>query len=245
VPALAAMIGQKNWWPSHLGKNAAQVYAAHQKKQQQLGHLTDHLVRMKVIPRRDTLTTPSSSTRDGVQQRERRSTVDDLLVRLKLVPPGHKPGTASRRRLPATGVANGRASDKRTASDSPSTNGERSIERLPDHALPLFDLSGLPRHLTDDLKEPALDSPATTNGNGKRETDRYLGHSLPLFGQDFPSHQPITLGTNGNGHTNAKANGNGHGEQPIEDDLGSPLPLFGTNALSGQATSGNGEHPAR
>ncbi len=40
VPALAAMIRQKNWWPSHLGQSAAQVYAARQRKQQQLDQLS-------------------------------------------------------------------------------------------------------------------------------------------------------------------------------------------------------------
>ncbi len=119
VPALAAMIGQKNWWPSHLGKSAAQVYAAHQKKQQQLDQLTDQLVRMKVIPSPHTLASvaPSSATPDAGQQRERPRISDDLLVRLKLIP-GHKPRTKSRR-LPATGVANGRGKDRRKAtSDS-------------------------------------------------------------------------------------------------------------------------------
>ena len=239
VPAMAAMIGQKNWWPSHLGKSAAQVYAAHQRKQQQLEQLADQLVRMKVIPSRETLTpAPTAAATNGGAQPW---IPDDLLVRLKLVPPGHKSRTKSRRKRP-TGAANGHARGERKA-----TNGKRPSARLPDHALPLFDLSALPDHVTYDLREPASDSATTTNGNGKRTADRYLGHSLPLFGQDFGSQRPITVGGNGNGHANGngKGNGNGHSEHPAEDNLSSPLPLFGTNAPTPQATNGNGraKHP--
>jgi putative drug exporter of the RND superfamily len=236
VPAMAAIIGQKNWWPSHLGKSAAQVYAAHQRKQHQLEQLSEQLVRMKVIPKRDTLTSvpPSPATRDARQQRRQPRDSDDLLVRLKLVP-GHKPRTKSRR-PPKTAVAK--------AKSAATTNGKRSIERLPEHALPLFDLSALPDDLTYDLRESVSDRATTTNGNGTRKTDRYLGHSLPLFGQDSLSHRPIAVGANGNGHANGKANGNGHSEQSADDDLSNPLPLFGANVLSHRATetNGNGEH---
>lgn len=221
VPALAAMIGQKNWWPSHLGKSAAQVYAAHQKKQQQLDQLTEQLVRMKVIPSRDTSTSarPAPAAYEAGQRRERPWLSDDLLVRLKLIP-GHKSHAPSPRR---------RAHDAHTAAPASTTNGKASTERLPEHALPLFDLSALPHHLTHDLQESPPDSAAPTNGNG-HPTDHYVGHSLPLFGQDFLPHRPITVATNGNGHANG--NGNGHNEQSIEDDLGNPLPLFGTNVVS-------------
>jgi RND superfamily putative drug exporter len=242
VPAMAAMIGQKNWWPSNLGKSAAQVYAAHQRKQHQLEQLAEQLVRMKVIPSRDTLTPAPAApaTREARQQRQQARDSDDLLVRLKLVP-GHKSRTAPRRLRP-TRATNGRNAAPNSAATK---NGQRSIERLPEHALPLFDLSALPDHLTYDLRESASDRPTTTNGNGKRKSDRYLGHSLPLFGQDSLSHRPIAVGANGNGHANGKANSNGHSEQSAEDDLSNPLPLFGANVLSHRATetNGNGEHP--
>jgi RND superfamily putative drug exporter len=52
VPALAAMIGQRNWWPSHLGKSPHQVYLSDQFKQHQRHHLTGRLVRMKVLQQR-------------------------------------------------------------------------------------------------------------------------------------------------------------------------------------------------
>ena len=127
-----------------------------------------------------------------------------------------------------------------TSDSAAAANGKRSSERLPAHALPLFDLSGLPGRLTDDVPDSASDSAAATNGNGKRKTDRYLGHSLPLFGQDSLSHRPLTVGANGHGHSD----GNGHSEQSAENDLGNALPLFGGNVLSHQATNGNGKHRA-
>ena len=227
VPALAAMIGQKNWWPSHLGKNTAQVYAAHRKKQQQLDQLAEQLVRMKVIPSQKTqnlLPPPAAPVASSVKPRERPRTFDDLLVRLKLIPGRQRQTSVS----PAT-------------SDSlPIANGKPSVDRLPEHALPLFDLSGVSHSLTYDLRESALDSSISTNGKGKQKSDRYLGHSLPLFGHDILSYRPILVGANGNGHSS----GNGHSEQSIEDDLSNPLPLFGTNVLSHQDTNGNGEYPA-
>jgi RND superfamily putative drug exporter len=232
VPAMAALIGQKNWWPSHLGKNAAQVYAAQQKKQQQLDQLTEQLVRMKVIPSRDNSISerPAPATREAGQRKERPWLSDDLLVRLKLIP-GHKPRTSSRQ-LPKARGANGRAGDQRKATpQSPAaTNGKASIDRLSDHALPLFDLGGLPDHVTDDLRESAM----TGNGDGKHQTDNLLGHSLPLFGQDVLSHRPITIGANGNGHADGKANG----DESIDHDLSQPLPLFGANTPAN--SNGNG-----
>ena len=211
VPAIAALVGQKNWWPSHLGKSAAQVYAAHQKKQQQMEQLADQLVRMKVIPSRETLAPAAAAPATG--EAAQPLIPDDLLVRLKLVPPSHKSRTKSRRARP-TRDTNGRKA----------TSHPARIERVSEHALPVFDLGALPDHVTNDLRESAPDPRPPTNG--KRKADRYPGHSLPLFGQDVQSQRPITVGANGSGH----ANGNGHGEQAPEDDLTNPLPLFGPSS---------------
>ncbi|WP_369807321.1 RND family transporter [Mycobacterium sp. 852002-51057_SCH5723018] len=237
VPAMAALIGQKNWWPSHLGKSAAQVVAAHQKKQQQLDQLTDQLVRMKVIPSRETWAAPGAPVaREAVGQPERPWLSDDLLVRLKLVPPSHKPRTKKRPR-PAG------AKRKARPATPAATNGKRSIERVPSHALPLFDLSGLPEHLANDLQQSGLDSAKASVGSAKPKQERHPAHSLPLFGQDIESRRPISLGSNGkgnrngNGNGNGKANGNGHhadgekiGEEPADVDASQPLPLFGPGA---------------
>ncbi|MCV7442355.1 RND family transporter [Mycobacterium paraense] len=220
VPAMAALIGQKNWWPSHLGKSAAQVYAAHQRKQQQLEQLTDQLVRMKVIPSRDALAPATASA--GANGAAAPLIPDDLLVRLKLVPPSHKSRSKSRRPR-SNGIAKAR---------SGSGNGQRSSARLPEHALPLFDLSGLPDHVTDDLRDSASDLQSPTNGND----DPYLGHSLPLFGQDFLSPRPITVGAKANGHSN----GNGHSEESAADDADNSLPLFGASSPASRGANGNG-----
>jgi putative drug exporter of the RND superfamily len=223
VPAMAALIGQKNWWPSHLGKSAAQVVAAHQKKQQQLDQLTEQLIRMKVIPSRETWAASApSAVRDADAQPERPWASDDLLVRLKLVPPGHK--SRSKKRAGPAAKRKGRPAEGAPA------NGKRSTERVPSHALPLFDLSGLPHHVADNLQQSGLDSARARSTKPKRE--RYAVHPLPLFGQDLESRRPLGVGKNGNG----KPNGNGHadgetnGEEPADADVSQPLPLFGPSA---------------
>jgi len=223
VPALAAMIGQKNWWPSSLGKSRAEVYKAHQIKQLQRDHFAGRLARMKVIPSHKSgplprLSAPPQASLAKVE--ERPVTFDDLLVRLKLVPPRKK----------QTPVAPGTSDSRRTA------NGKPSVGPLPTHSLPLFDLSGVRHRLTDDVSEPAVDSSKAANGSAKPKGDGDLGHSLPLFGHDILSSRSVLVGANGNG----LSNGNGHGEPSIEDDLSNPLPLFGANVASYQATNGNG-----
>jgi len=169
VPALAAMIGQKNWWPSSLGKSPAQVLAAYAAKQRQLEQISGQLVRMKVLPGHRTRTP---------------------------MPEPH-----------AAGHPNGKPG---------------AVERIPNHALPLFDLSGVSQHFTDDLLEPQRAS-ATTNGH--RNGNRYLGHSLPLFGPGALSHALVTVTTNGNGH---RSDSGGNAEQAGDED--ESLPLFGSGA---------------
>jgi len=187
VPALAAMIGQKNWWPSTLGKTPAQMVASYEAKQRQLEQISDQLVRMKILPSHKTQTAAPS-------------------------PP-----------------ANGQATGERKAA-----NGTRPFARVPNHALPLFDLSGISQRPMDDLHEPAR-KPAPTNGhrngkhkgNDKHRADRYLGHSLPLFGPGVLSHALVTTKTNGNGH----ANGSGH-DPHADTESGAEsesLPLFGND----------------
>ncbi|WP_293320758.1 RND family transporter [Mycobacterium sp.] len=219
VPALAAMIGQRNWWPSNLGKSPAQVYRAQQLKQSQRNHLTGRLVRMKVIPdaRNEPVPVVAPSPEPPVEPRPPK---DDILVRLKLVPSRKKP-------LPSS-----------VAGSAPVADGKPKSQRLPKHSLPLFDLSGVAHRLTEDVSELVMGSSKSTNGkstngksangksaNGKGKSDRYVGHSLPLFGHDVLATRPILVGANGNGQTN----GNGHGKQSHEDDVSGPLPLFGTD----------------
>jgi putative drug exporter of the RND superfamily len=290
VPALAAMIGQKNWWPSHLGKSKDQVIASQAAMHRQRAQISDQLVRLKLVPGRTTQTSlsalpatsyaplatprkrplipedqlvrlrliPSRKTQTSLSANTRLATPrkrplipEDLLVRLKLIP--SRKTQTSLSPLPASSNAlltNGHASDKRekTPDSRATTNGKPPIDGISDHALPLFDLTGPPDHLTDDLWESPSDSLTTTNGNGKNKIDRYLGHPLPLFGQNVLSLPPVTIRTNGNGHANGNGNGNGrstgngngNSEQPIDHDLGHALPLFGANVLSDQPTNGHG-----
>jgi RND superfamily putative drug exporter len=185
VPALAAMIGQKNWWPSTLGKTQAQMAAAREAKQRQLEHLSGQLVRLKVLP-------------------------------------GHK---------------------TQHQTSSPETrNRKRSFARVPNHSLPLFDLSGVSHRLTDDLRDPGWESAAAPRRKERRPAHTgYLGHSLPLFGPAALSHALVTAGGNGhaNGNGNGNANGNGSSSERGGADIAQPMPVFGTNALSGHAANGD------
>ena len=220
VPAMAAIIGQKNWWPSHLGKSAAQVSAAQLAQQRQRARIWDQLVRLKLVPSQKT--------------------------RIRLASP------------PATGLAPVRkvgASENReaTAGPRPTKNGKPSTDQIYDHALPLFDLSGLADQPIPDLRGSTSDSLTTGKDNGQNKIDRYLGHSLPLFGPNILSHRPTTR-TNGNGNGHANGNGdtnsNRNRKDPIEHDLNHSLPLFGpivsSHPLSSgnaHAENGNGKHP--
>jgi RND superfamily putative drug exporter len=288
VPALAAMIGQKNWWPSHLGKTTAQVHASQAALQRQRAQLSDQLVRMRFVPSRTTYTSASPSPATGgarfATPQKRPLIPEDLLVRLKLIPsrkthPSSSPSSATggarfatpqkRPLIPEDLLVRlklipGRKTHRAPSSDAPltsghargmraktsdapaTTSGELAIDCPSDHPLPLFDLDGLPAHLTSDLRASASDSVTNGNSNGKQKVDRYLGHSLPVFGLNVRSLPPITIRPNGNGHADGKANGNGHsdgaangnlhsngnghGEQPTDHDLDHPLPLFGPNA---------------
>ena len=61
VPALASMIGQKNWWPSQLGKSTSEVTAANAAKQRQRMRLSGELTRLKIVPGRKTQTPPPAT----------------------------------------------------------------------------------------------------------------------------------------------------------------------------------------
>ena len=89
VPALAAMIGQKNWWPSHLGKTAAQVNAAAVTRHRQRAQLSDLLVRLKIVPSQKSQTCVDSTAGDQARvpperSRERQATSDVVPPRLNM-----------------------------------------------------------------------------------------------------------------------------------------------------------------
>jgi putative drug exporter of the RND superfamily len=214
----------------------------------------DLLVRLKLIPSRKThpASTPPPATSDAAlaTPRDRSPISEDLLVRLKLIP--SRKNQRSPSQPPAASDApltdgHTRGKHAKTSDVPATTSGELAIDCPSEHPLPLFDLNGLPAHLTSDLRASASDSATTSNGNGKQKIDRYLGHALPLFGLNVRSLPPITIRANGNGHASGTANGNGHatgtangnrhsngngngnGDQPTDHDLGQALPLFGPN----------------
>jgi RND superfamily putative drug exporter len=174
VPALAAMIGQANWWPSHLGPRKGRMAKARNRVRKP-GPLS-RLPRIHHILRRKTAVPAPPTT--GATLLHNGQETDDLLRghALPLFGPHGQPGH----------LING-------TSDSPTTAngyGKDPIEDLPDHSLPLFDLGGLSHRLTSEWRETTSDAPM--NGNGKRPVDHLSEHALPLF--DATGH------TNGNGH---------------------------------------------
>ncbi len=224
VPALAAMIGQKNWWPSHLGKTAAQVNAAAVTRQRQRALLSHLLVRLKIVPsqKNQTSLTPPPATRlashpNGHASDRRPATSS----------PATKYGKSSNDELydhslplfDLTGLAHRLTSDLRESQmhSTITKNGKHKIDRYLGHSLPLFGQNA--------LSLPPIS--IRTNGNGHvngngdgEQPDQDLSHPLPLFGPNVLEHQPTNR--NGNG------DGDGDGEQPIiDDDLSQPLPLFG------------------
>ena len=174
VPALAAMIGQKNWWPSHLGKTAAQVNAAEVTRRRQRAQLSDLLVRLKIVPSQKSQTS--------------------LTAQPATTPASHPNGHASDRRpatssaatkygkssndelydhsLPLfnlTGLAHRLSSDLRESQmhSTIAKNGKHKIDRYLGHALPPV----------------SIRTNCNGNGNGEQPIiDDDLSHPLPLFG---------------------------------------------------------------
>jgi RND superfamily putative drug exporter len=230
VPALASMIGQKNWWPSQLGKSTAEVTAAHVAKQRQRMRLSGELTRLKIVPNHKRRTAksllPATSATSG-----------------KL---GHAATTRGKpsveyvasHSLPLfdlSGLAHGLTDDLRKSRlVAPSTtnghgNGNKPAARAVGHALPLFGSNVLSYRLSNMPNNVHGKSTVHTNGddhnndNGKQSIDHYE-HALPLFGPTDLSHEPT------NGKTTDSATDRTEGEQDNESDLSHPLPLFGPNA---------------
>jgi len=207
VPAIAAMIGQKNWWPSQLGKSPAQVYAAYQSKQRQLEHLSDQLVRLKVIPSVKTqvpvppkpatkVRTPTNGDAHGERAATRKRKPPTELVRKHALP-----------LFDLSGLSH--LDLGRSAPVSPTFtngNGKRKVGRHPGHSLPLFGQSVLSLqpvtlrangngHANGDVNG-TVNGHLDDNGNGEQSSvEDDLGQSLPMFGANLLAHQ----GTKGNG----------------------------------------------
>ncbi len=201
VPALAALIGQANWWPSRLGSTRTAGDRAETLVKTGLParilQLKDRYGRKAEIAVSAPLTPPATSPAEPVINGHGS---DELLGDHAL--PLFSLGASVNGGL--RGLTD--AQQETTLPRTPNRNGERPADDLPVHALPLFGANGLLHRLTG--QEKTLSLPAATNGtrNGNvRATqliDHLSTHALPLFGLNC---LPATInGTNGNGHTNGK-----------------------------------------
>jgi putative drug exporter of the RND superfamily len=174
VPALAALIGQANWWPSRLGPRKGQRSNA--RKRARKPQLRARLPRPHSIYSRKTRApVPQQLTSSGAPLHNGYGS-DDLLTDHAL--PLFGPNA-----LPRSLITNGNGH-----------NGKHPIDHLFDHPLPLFGPNALPHPPTTTIGN------GHTNSHGKHPIDHLSDHALPLFGPNALPHSLIT--TNGNGHTN-------------------------------------------
>ncbi|MCV7074732.1 MMPL/RND family transporter [Mycobacterium szulgai] len=200
VPALAALIGQANWWPSKLGANNNRRY---KPQPPWVRKLNRRLPWVKHIPGL-ALRTPAP------------------------LPPAKRIAPAARPSGGVPVVVKGLPMTKLDFPILFKDNGKTPLYDLGGHALPLFGPVGLPQ-LSEEMRKKAKKATAkakSTGGNGEQPADQPLPlfslvggphnghghanepvddlatHALPLFG---PNPRP----TNGFGHTNGHTNGNG------------------------------------
>ena len=200
VPAVAALIGQANWWPSRLGSTGGRRKLARKRPPTGLSarilQLKDRYGRKAETAVSTPLTPPATSPAAGHNGHGSDELLGDHALPLfslgARVNGGLRDLTDAQRET--------------TLPRTPNRNGERPADDLPVHALPLFGANGLLHRLTG--QEKTLSLPAATNGNANgnvRATqliDHLSTHALPLFGLNC---LPATInGTNGNGHTNGK-----------------------------------------
>ena len=227
VPALAAMIGQKNWWPSQLGKSTAEVSAAHVEKQRQRMRLFSELTRLRIVPNRKTRTAsaalPATSDNRGYAATTRAEPSVEYVTSHSLP------------LFDLSGLEHRLTDDlRKSRSVAPSTtkghaDGTKSADRYPGHALPLFGANVLSYRLAIPNNGHAKSTGLTNgdngngNGNGNGSIDHYE-HALPLFGSTGLSHEPT------NGDTTDSVTDRTEGEQEDDSDVTHPLPLFGPTA---------------
>jgi RND superfamily putative drug exporter len=222
VPALAALIGQANWWPSRLGSRDARRLSA--RKPVRKSNWLPRLPRLNGTWRRNTHSPVLQPPTIVVPSLHNESGSDDgLLVQaLPLFGPSGLPDRLTNAHQAAT-------------SHLPMTtngNGKKPADDLPGHALPLFGPSGLPHNRFPTTTSGHANSNGHAEGNGKRPTDQLPGHALRLLDTDGPLHHPA------NGHQEAapgspttNGDGSGTGNRPTDQLPGHALPLFGTNGL--------------
>lgn len=168
VPALTALIGRANWWPSELGRDPSQQVKWHGRmtKATQWLEQAKGLGRRKsktpVSARQPTKATPRGGGQGVVPGQKRPSAANGDGRRVIDQLPGHS--------LPLFGLTSMPAYELRgtlTAAATSIGNGNQPVDHLLSHPLPLFGLAGLPSY---DLSERT----SHTNGNGGRSTDHAL-----------------------------------------------------------------------
>ncbi len=154
VPAMASMIGQKNWWPSQLGKSTSEVTAANAAKQRQRMRLSGELTRLKIVPGHKTQTPPpaTGAGKNG-------HTISSREASLEYVTSHSLP------LFDLSGVAHRLTDDlRKSRSVAPSTtngngatngngNGKKPADHYLGHSLPLFGSDVLSYRLT---KKPTI-----------------------------------------------------------------------------------------
>lgn len=242
VPALAAMIGQKNWWPSTLGKSPADMAATEEARQRQLTRLSGRLTRIGVLPdhKMRTFVSPAPEAGVGVLEPEPEAPAEFIS--------GHS--------LPLFdlgGLADHPTDDLRKSTrrhSMPHGNGQKPAERYLGHSLPLFGFdvhSHRPTKIAVNghtesngrAKNP-VEEPARSLGNGEGQANAeqpmdHCTYPLPVFGPNA-----VSLRSNaGSDELNGRADGGtgqaggDHENQPQDEDqpqadpqLGHSLPLF-------------------
>jgi RND superfamily putative drug exporter len=239
VPALASMIGQKNWWPSQLGKSTSEVTAAHAAKQRQRMRLSGELTRLKIMPSRKTRTASSALPATGVAAGKGGHTATTSREASVEYVTSHS--------LPLfdlSGVAHRLTDDiRKSRSVAPSTTngngvtnghtngtGKKPADHYLGHSLPLFGSDVLSYRLA---KMPTSVSTGRSNGGdhpngddgggiGDEQSIDHYEHALPVFGRTGLSHEP----TNGNGKTTDSVTDPTEGQLENDPDFGQSLPLF-------------------
>ncbi|MGA9675021.1 MAG: RND family transporter [Mycobacterium sp.] len=197
VPALAALIGQANWWPSRLGQSPNRPLSAREPTRK--GRLPASIVRLKDVFGRKAgfaVPPPPTPSQAPLHPLHKGYGTHELLGDHAL--PLFSLG-ASLDRVPGR-LTNARK--QATVSSTTNGNGNRPVDDLPVHALPLFGAKG-------------LNFPTTINGNGHamRSIDDLTTHALPLFNLDcLPT----------------PSNGNGNGKRLVDD----PKELTDTSGVS-------------
>ncbi|KAA1251979.1 RND family transporter [Mycobacterium simiae] len=136
VPAMAALIGQKNWWPSKLGRQDGK---GKQRKKSKWEAQTDvWLTRAKHVA---SAKAPAPAAPPPKPKAVRKAPALSAASTIELLP-GHALPLFGRTTMPAYDLPKCASKNKRKCNDA--GIGKEPVDRLLNHSLPLFGLAGLP-----------------------------------------------------------------------------------------------------